>query len=73
MNIEDNIWIAIFDIGKKNFAFYIEEIKEAITRQDILDLIKDKAIVLREIKGRKVNEKKGKDAFDMLANISGVK
>ena len=26
MSDEDNIWIASFDIGKKNFAFYIEEI-----------------------------------------------
>ena len=26
MSNEDNITIASFDIGKKNFAFYIEEI-----------------------------------------------
>ena len=43
--------------------FRLDEIKEAITRQDILDLIKDKAIMLRNIKGRKVNEKRGRRKF----------
>jgi len=42
------------------------EIKEAITRQDILDLIKDKAITLREINGRKVNEKKGRRRYGSI-------
>jgi ribosomal protein L19E len=31
----------------------LDEIKEAITRQDILDLIKDKAITIRSPNGRK--------------------
>ena len=41
----------------------INEIKEAITKQDILDLIKDGAIKAREITGRKAvvrRKKKGK-------------
>lgn len=34
----------------------LDEIKEAITKQDIRDLVADKAIYAREIKGRRVNE-----------------
>ena len=33
----------------------IDEIKEAITKQDMRDLVADKAIYIREIKGRRVN------------------
>lgn len=33
----------------------LEEIKEALTKQDIRDLKKDGAIVIKEIKGRKKN------------------
>ncbi len=33
----------------------IEDIKEAISKQDIRDLVADKAIFIREIKGRKAN------------------
>ncbi len=36
----------------------IDEIKEAITKQDIRDLVVAKAIFVREIKGRKANEKR---------------
>ncbi len=36
----------------------IDEIKEAITKQDIRDLVTGKAIFIREIKGRKVNPAK---------------
>jgi large subunit ribosomal protein L19e len=36
----------------------IDEIKEAITKQDIRDLVVDNAIFVREIKGRKTNEKR---------------
>jgi len=34
MSDESSIWIASFDIGKKNFAFYIEE----FDKDDIMDL-----------------------------------
>jgi len=44
----------------------LEEIKDAITRQDILDLIKDKAITLREVKGRTINEKKGRRKYGSI-------
>jgi len=51
------------NVGKERIIFVnerIEEIKEAITKQDIRDLHKDKAIMIREIKGRKSNPKKRK-------------
>jgi ribosomal protein L19E len=38
----------------------LNEIKEAITRQDILDLIKDKAITIKKVAGRKTKEKGGR-------------
>jgi len=41
----------------------LDEIKEAITRQDILDLIKNKAIVLKNIKGRKKKEKRKRRGY----------
>ncbi len=50
-----------FKVGKERIIFQksrLEEIKEAITRQDIKDLYKGGAIIIKEIKGRK--KKKGK-------------
>jgi large subunit ribosomal protein L19e len=44
-------------IGKNRIAFNVHrlgEIKEAITKQDIKDLVVDGAIIIKEIKGRKV-------------------
>jgi large subunit ribosomal protein L19e len=52
-----------FNVGKSRILFVnerIEEIKEAITKQDIRDLHKDGAIKIKEIKGRKILEKKNK-------------
>lgn len=43
-------------VGKERILFLgprIEEIKEAITKQDIRELKKDGAILIKEIKGRK--------------------
>jgi len=43
-------------VGKNRIAFNIHrlgEIKEAITKQDIKDLVADGAIIIKEIKGRK--------------------
>jgi large subunit ribosomal protein L19e len=51
------------NVGKERIIFVnerIEEIKEAITKQDIRDLFQDKAIMIREIKGRKTNPNKKK-------------
>lgn len=47
-------------VGKKRISFVkprIDEIKEAITKQDIRDLKKDGAIIVKNIKGRKKVEK----------------
>ena len=46
----------VLGVGKKRIRFIeprLDEIKEAITRQDIKDLHKDGAIVIKEITGRR--------------------
>jgi len=51
----------VLKVGKKRIVFNEEnlnEIKEAITRQDILDLHKSGAIRIREISGRKKIERR---------------
>ncbi|MEI6731196.1 MAG: 50S ribosomal protein L19e [archaeon] len=48
-------------IGKDRIIFNtqrLDEIKEALTKQDIRDLLADGAISIREIKGRHANEKR---------------
>ena len=48
-------------VGKERVVFVrarLDEIKEAITKQDIKDLEQDGAIKVKEIKGRKKNLKK---------------
>jgi len=48
-------------VGKERTMFVsgrLDEIKEAITKQDIRDLQKEGAIIIKEIKGRKKNLKK---------------
>jgi large subunit ribosomal protein L19e len=48
-------------VGKERIVFNKErlnEIKEAITRQDIRDLVASKAILIRSISGRKTKEKR---------------
>ncbi len=45
-----------FGVGKGKVRFLesrLEEIKEAITKQDIRDLVKDKAIIIQESSGRR--------------------
>ncbi|MEX0921034.1 MAG: 50S ribosomal protein L19e [Candidatus Pacearchaeota archaeon] len=52
-----------FNVGKERIAFVesrLDEIKEAITKQDMRDLKKDGAIVVKEIKGRKKTRAKRK-------------
>ena len=53
-----------FNIGEDRIVFAesrLNDIKEAITKQDIRDLKEDGAIIIKEIKGRrKVKEKRGK-------------
>ncbi len=53
----------VLKVGKDRIAFVdarIDEIKEAITRQDILDLYKEGAIIVKPIKGRLKKKKKKK-------------
>jgi len=50
-------------VGKERIVFLnsrLSEIKDAITKQDIRDLKNDGAIAIKEIKGKKVNEKKSR-------------
>jgi len=50
-------------VGKKRIVFLtprLDEIKEAITKQDIKDLQKEGAITIKEVKGRKKIRKKKK-------------
>ncbi len=52
-----------FKVGKDRISFVEsrkEEIKEALTKQDMKDLKKDGAIIIKEINGRKKNIKKKK-------------
>lgn len=52
-----------FGVGKERIVFVnerIEEIKEAITKQDMRNLQKDGAIIIKEIGGRSKNIKKAK-------------
>ena len=51
----------LLGIGKERIMFIpsrANEIKEAITKQDIRDLVIDKAIIIRDVKGRKTVRKK---------------
>ena len=53
----------VLGIGKGRIVFIqsrSEDIKEAITKQDIRDLVQDKAIIVKEIKGRKNIRKKAR-------------
>jgi len=48
-------------VGKERIFFVpsrLDEIKEAMTKQDIRDLHKEKAILIKEIKGRRIKIKK---------------
>jgi len=53
----------ILKVGKERIVFVnsrLDDIKEAITKQDIKDLVQDKAIKIKNIKGRKKTRKKAK-------------
>ena len=58
MNLAKKKELAIrtFGVGRNRIFFVksrIDDIKEAITKQDMRDLQKDKAIIIKETKGRK--------------------
>jgi len=65
MNLSKKKSLAVktLNIGKDRIIFVksrLEDIKEAITKQDIKDLQKDGAIIVKDVKGRKKNLKKNK-------------
>lgn len=66
MNLKKKKQLAIrtLDVGEARIAFVgsrTKDIKEAITKQDIRDLVLDGAILIKEVKGRrKVVKKKSK-------------
>ncbi|MBI2043046.1 hypothetical protein HYT25_01520, partial [Candidatus Pacearchaeota archaeon] len=56
----------VFHVGKERIVFIksrLNEIKEAITKQDIRDLKNDGAILIRGIKGRKTAKKRARKRF----------
>jgi large subunit ribosomal protein L19e len=64
MNLRSKKYLAskTFGVGKDRIVFVnerIEEIKEAITKQDMRNLQKDGAIIIKEVRGRSKNIKKG--------------
>ena len=65
MNLKNKKALAVraLGVGKGRIAFVesrLDEIKEAITKQDIKDLQKEGIIIVKEIKGRKKNVGKKK-------------
>jgi large subunit ribosomal protein L19e len=63
MNLKKKKALAVrtLGVGKSRIVFLkprLDETKEAITKQDIKDLKKEGAIIIKEIKGRRKNTKK---------------
>ncbi len=63
MNLEKkkNLAVRALGVGKKRIVFLtprIDEIKEAITKQDIRDLKEEGAIIIKDVKGKKKVEKR---------------
>lgn len=56
LNKKKELAARTFNVGKERIIFVqerLDEIKEAITKQDIRELKQDNAIIIRDIKGRK--------------------
>jgi large subunit ribosomal protein L19e len=63
LRAKKNLAAKTFGVGKERIAFVnerIEEIKEAITKQDMRTLQKDGAIIIKEIRGRGKNPSKSR-------------
>ena len=65
MNLRNKTELAAktFNVGKSRIVFVLErmdEIKEALTREDIRNLHREGAILIKDVKGRKVKIKKKK-------------
>ena len=61
LNKKKKLAVRTLNVGKERIVFVksrLEEIKEAITKQDIRDLKEDKAIIIKNIKGRMGKKKK---------------
>ena len=61
-----------FGVGKKRIVFIEsrkDEIKDAITKQDIRDLAASGAIIIKKIKGRKKIKKKGRRSAGNIRKI----
>src|SRR3989344_751428 len=63
MNLQKKVALAIrtLGVGRDRIIFNKErlnEIKEAITKQDIRDLVKDGAIIIMNVSGRKTHQKR---------------
>jgi large subunit ribosomal protein L19e len=63
MNLKNKKSLAVrtLNVGRERIVFLnsrLDDIKEALTKQDIRDLKKDGAILIKEIKGRKKVKKK---------------
>jgi len=56
-----NLAAKALKVGKERIVFVrarLEEIKEAITKQDIRDLVETGAVIVKPVKGRKTNVKR---------------
>jgi len=66
-----------FNVGKARIMFVtsrLAEIKEAITKQDIRELAKAGAIIIKEVKGRKSNKRiKSRSVGNVRKNIKDRK
>ncbi len=64
-------------VGKKRIIFLeprLDEIKEAITKQDIKDLAKEGAILIKEVKGRKkVGKRKNRGVGNIKKKVNNRK
>lgn len=74
MNLRNkkNLAIRTLKVGKERISFVDsrkDEIKEAITKQDIKDLVGAGAIIIKEIKGRKKIEKKGRRSIGNIRKM----
>ena len=61
LNKKKELAARTLNIGINKIIFNKErlnEIKEAITKQDIRDLVEEKAITIREVRGRRKNTKR---------------
>jgi large subunit ribosomal protein L19e len=61
LDIKKKLAAKTMNVGKDRILFdnsRLDEIKEAITKQDIRDLVQSRAIKIKEIKGRRRKEKR---------------